>query len=223
VHQPKHRATRVPTTRRRAATLGTAAFGAVAVGASTFTGGLAQAAPATTAVAFAAPVSAAVPAVAPAAAVPAAAPVSTSALPSVALVSYPTSVVVAARSARRASLMPSAVARRAVAAAASRRGTPYRYGAAGPRAFDCSGLTKWSFAQAGKKIPRTAAAQYRASHKVPKAAKRPGDLIFYISRGRVYHVGVYAGNNRVWVARHSGTRIGLQKIYSRSYAVGRFA
>lgn len=212
MHQPKHRATRVPTTRRRAATLGTAAVGAVALGASTFTGGMAQAAPATAAVGFAAP-----------AAVPAVAPVSTSALPSVSLVGHAPTVVVAARSSRRASVTPSAVARRAVAAAASRQGTPYRYGAAGPRAFDCSGLTMWSFARAGRKIPRTAAAQYRASHKVPNAAKRPGDLIFYMSGGRVSHVGVYAGNDRVWVARRTGTRITLQKIYSRSYAVGRFA
>lgn len=218
MHQPKHRATRVPTTRRRAATLGTAAFGAVAVGVSTFTGGVAQAAPVTAAVAITAPV---------AAAVPAASPVSTNALPAVelptlSLVSHPTSVVVATRS-RRAALTPSAVARRAVSAAASRKGTPYRYGAAGPRAFDCSGLAKWSFARAGKRIPRTTSAQYRASHKVSKAARRPGDLIFYMSHGRPYHVGVYAGNNTVWIARHTGTRITLQKIYSRNYAVGRFA
>lgn len=214
MHEPKHRATRVPNTRRRAATLGTAAFGAVAIGASTLTGGIAQAAPVTTAVAFVAPVTAAVPAVAP---------VSTSALPSLALVAHPTSVLVAARTSRRAALTPSAVARRAVAAAASRKGTPYRYGAAGPRAFDCSGLAKWSFAQAGKRIPRTTSAQYRASHKVSKSAKRPGDLIFYMSYGRPYHVGVYAGNNKVWVAPHTGTRVTLQTIYSRNYAVGRFA
>ena len=56
-----------------------------------------------------------------------------------------------------------------------------------------------------------------------KSAKRPGDLIFYMSHGRPYHVGVYAGNNKVWVARHTGTRITLQKIYSRNYTVGRIA
>lgn len=216
MHQPKHRATRVPTARRRAATLGTAAFGAVVVGASTLTGGVAQAAQTSVAVAFTAPVGAAVPALS---AVPAVAPVPTSALSALASVSHPMTVVVAAR---RTSPATSAVLRRVVAAAASRRGTPYRYGAAGPRAFDCSGLTKWSYAQVGKRIPRTAAEQYRASYKVPKSAKRPGDLIFYISNGRVYHAGVYAGNNQAWVARGSGTRIGLQTIYSSNYAVGRY-
>jgi len=148
-----------------------------------------------------------VPAAAPAVVVPAAA--------------VPAAAVTAVAPA--AAVRTSAVAASAVRFAASRKGMPYRFGAAGPRAFDCSGLVKWSFAKAGKKLPRTATAQYRASKKVSKAAKRPGDLIFYHTGSHVYHVGIYAGNNKVWVARHSGTRITLQKIYSSSYWVGRVA
>ncbi len=200
MYVPKHRATHVPAARRRVTTLSTATFGAVALGLTTLGGAPAQAAP----VAAVAPVTLAIPTAAPATVVPATA-VTTAVRPSAARV------------------RTSAVAAKAVRFAASRKGTPYRFGAAGPRAFDCSGLVKWSYAKAGKKIPRTTKAQYRASKKVSKAAKRPGDLIFYHKGGRVYHVGIYAGNNKVWVARHSGTRITLQKIYSRSYYVGRVA
>lgn len=201
MYEPKHRAARVPTTRRRAATLGAAAVGAVAVGATTLTGGPARAAQAPSTLAPASH--------APAHAVP--------------LVGRVTGVSVATGTARRPAAMPSAMARRVVAAAASRRGSPYRYGGAGPRAFDCSGLAKWAFAQAGRSIPRTTTAQYRASRKLPRGAKRPGDLIFYYSGASVYHVGVYAGNNRVWVARGTGTTVTLQTIYSPDYYVGRFA
>ena len=42
-----------------------------------------------------------------------------------------------------------------LAAARSKIGSPYVWGATGPNAFDCSGLTSWAYNQVGKKIPRT--------------------------------------------------------------------
>ena len=59
------------------------------------------------------------------------------------------------------------VGQKALAAARSVIGSPYVYGAAGPNAFDCSGLTSWAYAQAGKQIPRTSQAQASAGTPVP--------------------------------------------------------
>ena len=41
----------------------------------------------------------------------------------------------------------------AVAAAESRVGDPYVWGASGPSTFDCSGLVMWSYAQVGISLP----------------------------------------------------------------------
>jgi cell wall-associated NlpC family hydrolase len=109
----------------------------------------------------------------------------------------------------------------AVAWARVKNGAPYRYGAAGPSRFDCSGLTKWVYAKAGKRLPRTAAQQYAATIRVRPASRRPGDLVFFISRGRVYHVGIYAGARRIWHSPRTGDHVKLQIIWSKSVAYGR--
>jgi cell wall-associated NlpC family hydrolase len=106
-----------------------------------------------------------------------------------------------------------------VSTAASLRGRPYRYGATGPRAFDCSGFTKYVYARHGIKLPRTAAAQARAGRRIPVSAARPGDLIAVHKRGRVYHIGIYAGGGKWWSAPHTGARVRLSKIYGSWYPV----
>ena len=103
---------------------------------------------------------------------------------------------------------------RIVAAARSQQGKPYRYGAAGPNAFDCSGLTGYAYAAARIRLPRTAQAQYRLARPVARAAARPGDLVFWVSGGRAYHVAVYAGQGRVWHAPKPGDRVKLATIWS---------
>jgi cell wall-associated NlpC family hydrolase len=80
---------------------------------------------------------------------------------------------------------------RAANVAVKQIGDRYRYGAAGPRAFDCSGLMQYSFRRAGIKIPRTAAAQARRAHRIPKRKLRRGDLIFFSNGGRVYHAAMF--------------------------------
>ena len=85
---------------------------------------------------------------------------------------------------------------RVIRVAASKAGAPYRYGAEGPRRFDCSGLSMWVFHRIGKDLPRTSRAQARATHRVPAARRRWGDLVFFRSHGRVHHVGIYAGRTR---------------------------
>jgi len=112
-------------------------------------------------------------------------------------------------------------ASRALAYARSRNGAPYRYGAVGPTRFDCSGLTKWSYARVGKTLPRTTTQQYRATIRVSKASRRPGDLVFFKSGSNIYHVGIYAGSNRVWHAPHTGDHVRLAVIWTSAVAYGR--
>lgn len=80
---------------------------------------------------------------------------------------------------------------RAVKVALQQLGDPYRYGAAGPRAFDCSGLVQYSFRQAGLSIPRTSSAQARRAHRIPKSKLRRGDLMFFTDGGGVYHAAMF--------------------------------
>ena len=70
-------------------------------------------------------------------------------------------------------------------------GDPYRYGASGPGAFDCSGLMKYSYKQAGLKLPRTASAQSKRAHRIPKSKLRRGDLMFFTDGGGVYHAAMF--------------------------------
>ena len=111
---------------------------------------------------------------------------------------------------------------RAVALAAKQKGDPYVFGATGPHAFDCSGLTQWVYGKLGKRLPRNSAAQYSTTYveRVSRSAKQPGDLIFIHSGGRIFHVGIYAGAGRFWVAPKAGDRVELQTIWTSSYYVG---
>ena len=105
--------------------------------------------------------------------------------------------------------------------AASLKGRPYRWGATGPRAFDCSGYTLYVVKKQGIKIPRTAAQQYKHLKHVAKKRVRVGDLIFFYGRGGIYHVGIYAGKGRMWHAPHTGTVVKLAKIHGSNWKVGR--
>jgi len=84
----------------------------------------------------------------------------------------------------------------AMATAKTQLGAKYHYGAAGPKSkgYDCSGLTQWSYKKHGKKLPRTAQAQYNKSHHISPKNRKPGDLIFIEDRhNHVYHVGIFTG------------------------------
>ncbi|MET8826660.1 NlpC/P60 family protein [Streptomyces sp. NPDC004610] len=93
----------------------------------------------------------------------------------------------------------------AVAAARSAIGKPYIWGANGPSGFDCSGLTQWSYAQAGIAIPRTSQGQRHAGHHVPLAQAQPGDLVTY--RSDASHVGMYVGDGQVVHAPYPGAPV----------------
>jgi peptidoglycan DL-endopeptidase CwlO len=96
-------------------------------------------------------------------------------------------------------------------AAMSRRGLPYVWGAAGPTAFDCSGLVQWSFAQAGIAMPRVAADQALAGPAVPVSRLQPGDLLFYHTDPTdptyISHVAIYLGNGWMIQAPEPGQQV----------------
>ena len=110
---------------------------------------------------------------------------------------------------------------RALAFAASKKGAPYRYGAVGPSRFDCSGLTKWAYAHAGRSLPRTVAQQFAATIRVSRANARRGDLVFFMSGGKPYHSGVYAGAAKVWHAPKTGDHVKLATIWTSAVTYGR--
>ncbi len=114
-----------------------------------------------------------------------------------------------------------AAAHKALNVAASKKGSPYQWGATGPHRFDCSGLTLYSYKRVGKKLPRTAQAQYNKTRRISKNHRRKGDLVFFHGRGGVYHVGIYAGNNRIWHSPKRGSWVKLDRIWSRSVSYGR--
>lgn len=81
-------------------------------------------------------------------------------------------------------------------------GKPYRYGASGPNAYDCSGLAQRAWRTAGVAIPRTTQAQARFGAPVPLSRIQLGDLVIFYADAS--HVGIYAGQGRVIVAPHAG-------------------
>ncbi len=103
---------------------------------------------------------------------------------------------------------------RAVNIALNQVGDPYKYGAAGPNAFDCSGLIYYSYRRAGfTNIPRTAAAQAKFTRRISLDNKRRGDLLFYYGNSGVYHVAIYIGNNRIVHATRTGEPVKVDPVW----------
>jgi len=75
-------------------------------------------------------------------------------------------------------------------------GVPYRSAGNTPSGFDCSGYTKYIFANFGVDLPRTAADQYYAGQPVSAAEAMPGDLVFFKSGSYISHVGIYLGGDQ---------------------------
>jgi cell wall-associated NlpC family hydrolase len=113
------------------------------------------------------------------------------------------------------------LAAKAVKVAASKKGSPYRWGATGPNSFDCSGLALYSYKKAGRKIPRTTQAQYNNTRHISAAGRRQGDLVFFHYGSSVYHVGIYAGSGKIWHAPKTGSTVRLEKIWDKSVWYGR--
>jgi peptidoglycan DL-endopeptidase CwlO len=103
-------------------------------------------------------------------------------------------------------------AARAVAFALDQRGKPYRWGAEGPHAFDCSGLTWAAWRAAGVTIPRTAAGQLDDLPRV-RGRLRPGDLLIYRTDGPSRrHVAMVVGRGRMVEALGRGIPVRVTSI-----------
>jgi len=191
---PKH----IPALAIRAAVVATTTAAAALV--AVLPAATASAAPAAPATAPAsAPAFPAAPAAIPAAfAVPAAQPVTLPVAP------------VALTTPAPAAAVPTAVNVSAVNLAMSKLGAPYRWGAAGPNAFDCSGLVSWAYKNVGVSLPRTSRAMSTVGTPVAKADLRPGDLVFFYTP--VSHVGMYIGDGKIVHASSSKSPVKVSSM-----------
>jgi len=100
--------------------------------------------------------------------------------------------------------------------ALSQLGDSYVYGAAGPSAWDCSGLTMVAWAQAGVSLPHSSRAQQGYGTPVSSDSLQPGDLVFYYSP--VSHVGIYIGNGQIVHAANPSTGVVVSGVFSMPYS-----
>lgn len=100
----------------------------------------------------------------------------------------------------------------ALAFAKRQLGKPYRFGATGPNAYDCSGLTGAAWRAAGVSLSRTSQSQIRDGRPVAKSDLQPGDLVFFYSSSSPSHVGLYAGNGMLLHAPRPGKSVEYIKM-----------
>lgn len=106
-------------------------------------------------------------------------------------------------------------AAKAVAYALAQKGKPYVYGATGPYAFDCSGLTQAAWRAAGVSIPRTSGAQWSKLAHVAPSNVRVGDIVVYKGAG---HVALYIGGGKIIEASRPGAPVRIAPWRSGWYA-----
>jgi len=116
---------------------------------------------------------------------------------------------------------PTAQAAAALEFAKSQVGKPYVWGATGPDAYDCSGLTGAAYAAAGVPLPRTSREQWYVGQHVELGALQPGDLLFWAydaaDPATIHHVAIYAGAGLMVAAPHSGDVVKVQPVYLDGY------
>lgn len=111
---------------------------------------------------------------------------------------------------------PNSRAAAAVAYAYSKLGSPYVWGATGPGAFDCSGLTQAAYRSAGVSLPRTTYSQINAGQRVAQSELQPGDLVFFYSG--ITHVGLYIGNGQMIHAPNPSAPVRVAPITEMPFA-----
>jgi cell wall-associated NlpC family hydrolase len=109
----------------------------------------------------------------------------------------------------------SAGARAAIEFARAQLGEPYVWGAAGPDAWDCSGLTMMAWRQGGVSLPHYSAAQYSQTKHITAAQLEPGDLVFWgTSPNTIHHVALYIGNGQIIQAPRTGDVVKVSSAFT---------
>ncbi|MEQ4605770.1 NlpC/P60 family protein [Streptomyces bacillaris] len=104
-----------------------------------------------------------------------------------------------------------AKAEKVLAFARAQIGKPYVWGATGPSSYDCSGLTKAAWREAGVTLPRTTWDQVKVGTRVATSDLQPGDLVFFYDD--ISHVGIYKGDGMMIHAPKPGANVREESIY----------
>lgn len=98
-------------------------------------------------------------------------------------------------------------------------GAPYSYGGSSPSGFDCSGFTRWVFAQHGANLPHSSSAQFEMGTRegfkrvYKRSNLKEGDLVFHKTTGaRVGHAGIYVGDGK-FVSSTSSEGVRVRSLY----------
>ncbi|WP_157254886.1 C40 family peptidase [Nonomuraea typhae] len=117
-------------------------------------------------------------------------------------------------------LIPGEQVAAVIAYAHAQLGKPYVWGAEGPNAFDCSGLTMRAYQAAGITIPRVAADQWRWGPPVPRGQEQPGDLAFFrMEADGPGHVGLVIAKGQMIHAPNKRTVVKID-TYQRRDLIG---
>jgi len=111
---------------------------------------------------------------------------------------------------------PKSGAEAAIAFARAQLGEPYRWGAAGPGSWDCSGLTAGAWQAGGTALPHYSVAQYEQATPIAAGQLQPGDLVFWGSSddpGSIYHVALYIGDGKIIHAPRTGRPVTEESMY----------
>ena len=121
------------------------------------------------------------------------------------------------REAPRSAIENGHIGERAAAVAMHQLGVPYRYGGSDPSGFDCSGLVQYSYALAGKRVPRTTRQLWSSTDSVAPQELKVGDLLFFQFDGKMSHVGLYLGERRFVHAPSSGRVVSVASLDTPYY------
>ena len=114
---------------------------------------------------------------------------------------------------------PTEAAQIAVDTALAQLGDPYVWGAGGPNAYDCSGLTQYAYAATGVSLPHSSRIQATMGTAVSRGELQPGDLVFFYSP--VSHVGIYIGNGQMVHAPTFGSPVLVTSVDMSGYVGAR--